>query len=66
MGEYFQRSSNFVIGFFVYIATIYAKSEIMSFQAVRYYLFSFFIGVAQKSDFSSLSSEKGRTLPPDP
>ena len=29
MGQYFQLSSNFVIGFFVYIATIYAKSEIM-------------------------------------
>ena len=31
MGEYFQRSSNFVIGFFVHIATIYAKSEIIIF-----------------------------------
>ena len=29
MGEYFHRSSNFVIDFFVYIATIYAKSEII-------------------------------------
>ena len=29
MGEYFQLSSNFVTGFFVYIATIYAKSEII-------------------------------------
>ena len=29
MGEYFQLSSNFVMGFFVYIATIYAKSEII-------------------------------------
>ena len=34
MGEYFQRSSDFVIGFLVYIATIYAKSEIILYKKI--------------------------------